>query len=86
MVQKPNGDLEYTEWAPGAKSLTIFGDFNAWNREEYRCAKNEFGCHTITLKANADGTPRIAHNTKYKINIEGPSGERMDRNSAWARY
>jgi 1,4-alpha-glucan branching enzyme len=73
-VQKPNGDLEYTEWAPGAKSLTIFGDFNAWNREEHRCAKNEFGCHTIT------------HNTKYKINIEGPGGERKDRNSAWSRY
>lgn len=32
-----------------------------------------------------DGKPRIPHNSKYKINIEGPNGERRDRNSAWTR-
>ena len=58
---KANGDLEYNEWAPGAKGLTIFGDFNAWNRDEFRCAKNEYGTFSITLKANADGTPKIKH-------------------------
>lgn len=31
------------------------------------------------------GKPRIPHNTKYKINIEGPNGDKRDRNSAWAR-
>mmetsp|Transcript_6309 Transcript_6309/g.10706 ORF Transcript_6309/g.10706 Transcript_6309/m.10706 type:complete len:128 (-) Transcript_6309:2115-2498(-) len=34
---RPNGDIEYSEWAPNAKGLTIFGDFNGWNREEFRC-------------------------------------------------
>jgi len=51
--------LTYSEWAPGAKGITIFGDFNNWHREEFRCAKNEFGCFCTTIKANADGTPRI---------------------------
>ncbi len=81
-----NGDCEYREWAPEAKGITLFGDFNGWNREEFRCAKNEFGTFTLTIKANADGTPRIPHNSKYKINIEGPDGKRMDRNSAYSKY
>jgi 1,4-alpha-glucan branching enzyme len=83
---QPNGDITYNEWAPLAKSLSIFGDFNGWNREEFRCKKNEFGCFSITIKSNSDGTPRIQHNSKYKINIEGPDGQRKDRNSAWATY
>jgi 1,4-alpha-glucan branching enzyme len=29
--------VTYKEWAPEAKSITIFGDFNGWNREEFRC-------------------------------------------------
>jgi 1,4-alpha-glucan branching enzyme len=69
-----------------AKGLTIFGDFNGWNREEFRCEKNEFGTFRITLKAKPDGTPLIAHGQKYKINIEGPDGSRKDRNSAWASF
>lgn len=64
---KPNGDIEYTEWAPAANGLTIFGDFNGWNRDEFRCQKDGFGKFSITLKANADGTPRIQHLQKYKI-------------------
>lgn len=82
----PNGDINYREWAPAAKAISIFGEFNGWNREEFRCAKDEFGQHTCTLKANPDGTPRIPHNTKYKVNVEGPDGQRMDRNSAWSTY
>lgn len=34
-----NGDITYREWAPGAKSLSIFGDFNGWNRDEFYCNK-----------------------------------------------
>jgi 1,4-alpha-glucan branching enzyme len=48
------------EWAPGAKSLSIFGDFNNWDREQYMCEKNDFGQFTITLKAK-NGEPVIKH-------------------------
>lgn len=81
-----NGDIAYKEWAPAANSISIFGEFNGWNREEFRCAKDGFGQHTCTIKANPDGTPRIPHNTKYKVNVEGPDGVRMDRNSCWSTY
>lgn len=72
------------EWAPGAKSMSLFGDFNYWNRNEFSATRNEFGCFCITLKALEDGTPRIKHRQKYKIKIEGADGSVMDRNSAWA--
>jgi 1,4-alpha-glucan branching enzyme len=74
------------EWAPNAKGMTIFGDFNGWNRDQYRCRKNEFGCFEITLKACSDGTPLIKHKTRYKLQIEGPDGKKIDKNSAWAKW
>jgi len=49
------------EWAPGAHGISIFGDFNGWNRDEFWCKKNDFGCFTITIPAMPDGTPRIKH-------------------------
>ena len=81
---QPNNDITFMEWCPGAKGMRIFGDFNAWNRGEFFCEKNDFGCFCITLKALEDGTPRIKHKMKYKIHIEGADGSWMDRNSAWA--
>lgn len=81
-----NGDIQFQEWAPGAKSMSIFGDFNGWNREEFKCHKNQFGCFTITLKALEDGTPRIKHRQRYKLQIEGPDGVKKDRNSVWANW
>lgn len=66
--------------------MSIFGDFNNWNRDEFRAQRNEFGTFCITLKALPDGTPRIKHRQRYKIQIEEPSGKKMDRNSAWATY
>jgi len=74
------------EWAPNARSMTIFGDFNGWNRDQYRAEKNDFGCFCLTLKANPDGTPLIKHRQRYKLQIEGPDYRKMDRNSAWANF
>jgi len=47
------------EWAPSARSMSIFGEFNGWNRDEFRAHRNEYGCFCITLKAREDGSPRI---------------------------
>ena len=35
-----DGDMiVYREWAPEAAAVSIFGDFNGWNRNEYHCQK-----------------------------------------------
>lgn len=72
------------EWAPSAKAMYIFGEFNEWKRGEYWCSKNEFGCFVLTIKALPDGTPRMKHGQKYKLHLEGADGAWVDRNSAWA--
>mmetsp|Transcript_30 Transcript_30/g.51 ORF Transcript_30/g.51 Transcript_30/m.51 type:complete len:92 (-) Transcript_30:2686-2961(-) len=30
-----SGEVVYREWAPAAQALSLFGDFNGWNREEF---------------------------------------------------
>ena len=74
------------EWAPEAKGISIFGDFNGWNRDEFWLTKNEFGCFFIRLPALPDGTQRIKHNTKYRLHVVGADDTRMDRNSVWANW
>ena len=82
--RKENNEIVLLEWAPGAKGISLFGDFNNWDRNEFWASKNEFGCFELTLKPLPDGSPRIKHNTKYKLLIVGADESRMDRNSAWA--
>lgn len=52
-------EIVLQEWAPSAKGIAIFGDFNGWNRDEFWCTRNDFGCWCITLPPLEDGSPRI---------------------------
>lgn len=54
-------ELVYKEWAPEAHNLTLFGDFNNWNRNQYYAHKNEYGQWTLTIPPNAEGEPAIKH-------------------------
>ena len=36
----PNGDIKYREYAPGCKGVSLFGEFNNWNKEESWAIKN----------------------------------------------
>lgn len=82
----PNGDVTYKEWAPGAKSISLFGDFNDWNREQHQAVRDEFGCWNLTLKAVEKGVPLIKHEMRYKVAVEYPDGEKVDKNPAWSNY
>lgn len=77
-----NGDITYREWAPNATQAFLIGEFNSWNRDSHPMTKNSFGVFEITLPAR-DGIPAIAHNTKVKISMVLPNGERIERLPTW---
>ncbi|PQP97998.1 1 4-alpha-glucan-branching enzyme 1 chloroplastic/amyloplastic isoform X3 [Prunus yedoensis var. nudiflora] len=56
--------ITYREWAPGAKSASLIGDFNNWNTNADVMTRNEFGVWEIFLPNNADGSPPIPHGSE----------------------
>ncbi len=83
---KENGDIEYREWAPCAKALSLFGDFNGWNRDANHCTRDDYGIWTLTLKKKEDGTTAISHNDRFKCCVTKENGERVDRVPAWSQF
>ncbi|KAF9348806.1 alpha-1,4-glucan branching enzyme [Mortierella sp. NVP85] len=75
--------ITYREWAPNAKEAFLFGDFNNWNNSSHPMKKNDFGVFEIFLPNKEDGSPAIEHNSKVKITMITPQGERIDRLPAW---
>ncbi|XP_057438157.1 1,4-alpha-glucan-branching enzyme 1, chloroplastic/amyloplastic isoform X2 [Lotus japonicus] len=77
--------ITYREWAPGAKSAALVGDFNNWNPNADVMTRNEFGVWEIFLPNNADGSPAIPHGSRVKIHMDTPSGIK-DSISAWIKF
>ncbi|GKZ21273.1 alpha-1,4-glucan branching enzyme [Aspergillus brasiliensis] len=79
-----NGDITYREWAPNAVEAELVGDFNNWDVTAHPMTKNSFGVWEITLPAK-DGVPVIPHDSKIKITMVTPQGERIYRIPAWIK-
>ncbi|KAI9831241.1 MAG: 1,4-alpha-glucan-branching enzyme [Sarea resinae] len=77
-----NGDITYREWAPNATQAYLIGDFNGWNRDSTPMKRDPFGVWELTLPP-VNGQPAIPHNSKLKISMVLPSGERIERLPAW---
>ncbi|PKA62389.1 1,4-alpha-glucan-branching enzyme 2-2, chloroplastic/amyloplastic [Apostasia shenzhenica] len=77
--------VTYREWAPGAKSASLIGDFNNWNPNADIMTKNEFGMWEIFLPNNADGSPPIPHGSPVKIRMDTPSRIK-DSIPAWIKF
>ncbi|KAL2913315.1 alpha-1,4-glucan branching enzyme [Polyrhizophydium stewartii] len=77
--------ITYREWAPGAAAASLVGDFNGWNRDSHPMKRDDFGVWEIVIPHAADGTPAIPHNSKVKISMVKPNGERIERIPAWIR-
>eukprot|EP01095_Lingulamoeba_sp_RSL-Kostka_P009929 TRINITY_DN3475_c2_g1_i2.p1 TRINITY_DN3475_c2_g1~~TRINITY_DN3475_c2_g1_i2.p1 ORF type:complete len:710 (-),score=187.73 TRINITY_DN3475_c2_g1_i2:174-2303(-) len=78
-----NNGIYFKEYAPSAKAIHLFGDFNDWNRDSHPLIKEEFGRWSIFLPdikdENGNYIPRISHNSKIKLCITISNGERVDR-------
>ncbi|KAI1006066.1 1,4-alpha-glucan-branching enzyme [Podosphaera aphanis] len=78
-------NITYREWAPNATQAFLIGDFNDWNRETFPMNRNSYGVFEIVVPAT-NGQPTIKHNSKLKISLITPSGERIERIPAWIQY
>lgn len=76
--------VEYREWAPAAKELSLWGDFQGWDpKTRVPMVKDEFGVWSCKIPNKPDGSCAILHNSKVKAHIRLPSGEESDRIPAW---
>ena len=89
-VIEETNEIFYDEWLPNAKEVSIAGDFNFWNTEEYKLQKHEYGWWSITLPSKEDNegnkVPLIDHGSKFKVFIKLENGESFFRNPAWSKY
>ncbi|KAL4800918.1 1,4-alpha-glucan-branching enzyme [Aspergillus venezuelensis] len=79
-----NGDITYREWAPNAVEASLVGDFNNWDTTANPMTRNDFGVWEVALPAS-DGRAVISHDSKVKITLVTPSGERLYRIPAWIK-
>jgi len=73
----------YREWAPGAISAQLIGDFNDWNG--LNMSRDEFGVWTASIP-NVNGKPAIPHGSRVKIRLQHPGGWWLDRIPAWITW
>jgi 1,4-alpha-glucan branching enzyme len=73
----------YREWAPGARQLSLVGDFNGWDRNANRMDRGEFGTWTLFLPDD-QYADRLTHGSKVKVHVASDAGE-MDRIPAYIR-
>ena len=81
----PSGDIKYREYAPGAKGVSLFGEFNNWNKEQYWAIKDKFGFWELIIP-NQNGVPVIQHGQIVKVNVVLEDGNWMERNPIWSHY
>ncbi len=73
----------YREWAPGAESLALVGDFNKWDREVNQLTKKDDGIWEVFIPKG--GEDHFQHGTKFKVHVKSAKGH-QDRLPAYANY
>jgi 1,4-alpha-glucan branching enzyme len=73
----------YREWAPGARSLRLIGDFNGWDHDSHLLTRDEFGVWSLFLP-DAAHAGRLVHESRLKVHVVSDTGA-MDRIPAYAR-
>ncbi|KLO16363.1 glycoside hydrolase [Schizopora paradoxa] len=79
------GEITYREWAPNAVEAVLIGDFNDWNRTKHPMKKDAYGVWEIIIPPASPGVAAIPHDSKIKISMVIPGGERIERLPAWVK-
>ncbi len=73
----------YREWAPGAESMALVGEFNLWDRGANPMERDQWGVWSTFLPDNVYGS-RLVHGGLIKVNVGTKHGS-QDRLPAYAR-
>jgi 1,4-alpha-glucan branching enzyme len=73
----------YREWAPGASGLSLFGDFNNWNRDSNPLTRDDFGIWSAFFP-DTEYETTLTHESLVKVRVRSASGE-QDRIPAYIR-
>lgn len=68
----------YREWAPGARDLSLIGDFNGWDRSATPLCRGREGIWSVTLPPDA-----LKHGDRVKVHVVGADLLERDRIPAW---
>jgi len=81
-LQDSSEGWTFVEYLPGAKSVSLVGEFNSWNPLSHKLEPSEFGRWKISLPKSCG----LKHGQRYKMEITTTSGEIIHRVPAWANY
>ncbi len=73
----------YREWAPGAKSLSLIGDFNGWDRAANFMSVDEWGIWHLFLP-DKEYQNSLTHRSRIKVHVISENGV-QDRIPAYIR-
>ena len=63
----------YREWAQGAESLSLIGDFNGWNRDANQMSVDKWGIWHLFLP-DKEYTNRLIHESRIKVHVVSELG------------
>ena len=72
------------EWAPAAKEMYIFGDFNNWTRYQYPLRHRDDGIWEIFLDDKTFGKTFV-HGSLYKLIVHGADDSILERLPAYVK-
>ncbi len=64
----------YREWAPGAKYLSLIGDFNEWNRDTHPMSVDKWGIWHLFLP-DTHYANRFTHESRVKVHVRSDQGQ-----------
>lgn len=73
----------YREWAPGAHSLRLMGDFNGWDRGSHPLTRDGWGVWSAFFP-DTEYADRLTHGNRVKVHVVTDAGGR-DRIPAYAK-
>ncbi|KAF1741034.1 hypothetical protein MXB_5403, partial [Myxobolus squamalis] len=83
---KKNGIIKCREWIPGAKHVSLVGDFNYWNENANPLKLNEFGIWKCKIVPENTDKPVIQHLSKIKLCITTKNNIKLYKLSPWSKY